>query len=68
MNNISIGVVVIMVIVLLIAVFILLRELNCWYWKINERIELQKRTNDLLEKIISKSEQSRKDPEIKQIS
>ena len=28
-------------IVILFGLFLLLRELNCWYWKINRRIELQ---------------------------
>lgn len=31
-----------------------LREIMCWYWKVNERIELQKRTNELLEKLINR--------------
>ena len=39
-------------IVILFGLFLLLRELNCWYWKINRRIELQERTNDLLNKIL----------------
>lgn len=31
--------------------FLVIRELVCWYSKINERISLQKRTNYLLELI-----------------
>ena len=38
-------------IVLLIILFIIFRELNNWYWKINERVTLQRRTNLLLEEI-----------------
>jgi hypothetical protein len=41
----------ILVIVILVIIFLILRELNCWYWKINERLEQQRRTNFLLEKI-----------------
>jgi hypothetical protein len=33
-----------------------LREFTCWYLKINERIELQKKTIALLEKIVSNLE------------
>jgi hypothetical protein len=32
----------------IIAIFFLLRELNTWYWKINERVILQKQTNSYL--------------------
>lgn len=39
--------------VLLIILYFILRELNCWYWKINQRIELQKETNDLLRKLVN---------------
>tara|TARA_B110000046_G_C12958138_1_gene383250 strand:- start:200 stop:511 length:312 start_codon:yes stop_codon:yes gene_type:complete len=34
-----------------IGLFFLFRELLMWYWKINERIALQYKTNLLLEKI-----------------
>jgi hypothetical protein len=37
--------------IILIGLFLLLREFNTWYWKINESLTLQKRTNFLLEKI-----------------
>lgn len=36
---------------ILIALFFILREMNNWYWKINERISIQHKTNFLLEKI-----------------
>lgn len=31
--------------------FLVIREIVCWYSKINERIELQKQTNQMLENI-----------------
>lgn len=40
------------VLAILIVVFLILREINMWYWKINERIALQNRTNFLLENIL----------------
>ena len=40
------------VLTVVIALWFVLRQLVCWYYKINERIELQKRTNELLEKLI----------------
>jgi hypothetical protein len=40
----------------IILVFILLREFNCWYWKINERIRLQKEMIELLKGILDKQE------------
>ena len=42
---------IIFAIVILIVLIFVFRELNNWYWKINERITIQKRTNFLLEKI-----------------
>ena len=42
------------IIALLIVVWILLRELICWYYKINESISHQKKTNELLEILINK--------------
>ena len=43
----------VIILIVLIVLFLALRELNCWYWKINKRIEIQNRTNDLLEKLYS---------------
>jgi len=37
--------------IVLVALFFIFRGLNIWYWKINERISLQHKTNFLLEKI-----------------
>ncbi|NUY79668.1 hypothetical protein HUK80_02075 [Flavobacterium sp. MAH-1] len=36
-----------------LVIFLLLREFNCWYWKINRRISVQERTNELLVKLLS---------------
>lgn len=41
-------------ILVIILLFFISRELNAWYWKINERIKLQTRTNELLELIAKK--------------
>lgn len=41
---------------LIIVSVLLTRELNSWYWKINERIELQKKQNMLLQEILSNKE------------
>lgn len=40
-------------IIIFIVVFLLLRELNMWYWKINERIALMQEQNNLLRKLVS---------------
>lgn len=32
-------------------VFLLIRELNCWYFKINKRLEIQKMTLEVLLKL-----------------
>lgn len=59
------------ILVIAIVVFLILREFNCWYWKINDRqslhyqeiaalqeiIELQKDENALLRTMIEKMEQ-----------
>jgi len=38
------------VLVVLIAIFLIFRELVCWYWKINERLNCLKDIRDLLQK------------------
>lgn len=48
------GIIIIAVIVFVV-IFLILREVNCWYWKINERISLMNEQNDLLRKLISGS-------------
>ena len=37
----------IIVIIVVVVIFLIGRELFCWYYKINERIELQKNANDI---------------------
>ncbi|MCZ2397631.1 MAG: hypothetical protein LC100_13935 [Chitinophagales bacterium] len=49
MDNVIIGLVVVLAI--LIVLFFIFRELNNWYWKINERISIAHKTNFLLEKL-----------------
>ncbi len=51
-------------ILVFILIFWLLREINCWYWKINERIELQKQTNQLLLKILEKNAPAKPEKEV----
>ena len=36
----------------LLIIFLIFREFNCWYWKINEHISLQEEQNQLLNKIL----------------
>lgn len=49
MDNVIIGLIVALAI--LIVLFFIFRELNNWYWKINERVSIAHKTNFLLEKI-----------------
>lgn len=42
-----------LVIFILIIVFLVGRELACWYWKINTRISLQEEQNKLLQELIN---------------
>ena len=48
MENNSVIIIIIIIIGFCLLLFLILRELACWYLKINERIELQKETNSLL--------------------
>lgn len=41
---------------IIVCIFILCRELMCWYWKINKSIENQERIIQLLE-LLTKQEQ-----------
>lgn len=43
----------IIVLVIIVALFFLLRELICWYWKINERISQQETIISLLHQLVS---------------
>ena len=45
---------VILAIGITILLFLALRELVCWYYKINKRIELMEDQNSLLKKILEK--------------
>lgn len=47
--GITIGIIV--AIAIAVGLFFILRDVNLWYWKINERVILQQKTNLLLEKI-----------------
>lgn len=52
MYNQDIGILIIVLLVT-IALFFALREVNCWYWKINKRIELMEEQNEILKKLLS---------------
>lgn len=43
---------IIIYIVLAIVLFLILREVACWYWKINERKNLMEEQNELLKELI----------------
>ena len=49
---------ILIVLVVLIVIFFLLREVNCWYWKINKTIELQTEHNMILKSILEYLEKS----------
>lgn len=38
--------------VIVLLVFLLLREFWCWYWKINKIVSLQRETNELLKALV----------------
>ena len=61
-NNLVYGIIAVLVIVL---VFLALREFNCWYWKINERIKLQKEQNELLQELINNKTQDTTEKNVK---
>lgn len=48
----------------IVFLFLILRVLNLWYWKIDERIDLQKETNRLLNEIIQKPNKDNSDKEV----
>ena len=43
---------IILIVIIFIALFIALREFYCWYFKINSRLDEQKKTNVVLTKIL----------------
>ena len=44
-----------------IVIFLLLREFNCWYWKINQRIQLMEEQNELLKEVLKNKEYQKAD-------
>lgn len=49
--NSDITIAIILIGIFVVIVFILIREINCWYWKINERILLLEDIKIELEKL-----------------
>ena len=47
--------IIICTIVITVVGFWLLREFFCWYWKINESLDEQKKTNELLSQLLKNS-------------
>jgi hypothetical protein len=47
-------------VLILIIIFLVFREINSWYWKINERIDLQKEGNLTLKNILKELQKSTK--------
>ena len=43
---------IITILIIIVVLFFVLREVNCWYWKINERIKLQNEIITLLKQIV----------------
>lgn len=48
-------------VIVLIAVWLLIRQLVCWYYKINARLREAERTNDVLEEMRDELKQLRSD-------
>jgi hypothetical protein len=55
----SFDIATIAVIIGAVIIFLLLREFNCWYWKINERVALLDEILVRLEKLETKKEVSK---------
>lgn len=55
-NTTEIAIKVILVLIVIGVLWYALREIVCWYYKINERIDLQKETNRLLRKMVGEPE------------
>ena len=56
MNELDIVLAIIGIVLIIVLIVWGLREVSCWYFKINERIELQKEHNDLLKSLLIKLE------------
>lgn len=54
-------------IIIFLGVLFLIRELVCWYWKINRRIELQEKTLETMLYILEEQKKNNKLHEIKSI-
>jgi hypothetical protein len=52
MGNINIYLLYLIALVITLIIFLLLREVVCWYYKINESISLQIKLNELLERLV----------------
>ena len=48
----AIIIIVLIALLIFMLLFLGLREVNCWYWKIDEKISAQHKTNYLLEKLL----------------
>ena len=46
---------IVIFIAVLIGIFLIMREINIWYFKIDKRIQLQEETNRLLKQLVEKS-------------
>ncbi len=46
-----------------IVIFLVLREFNCWYWKINQRIQLMEEQNELLKEVLKNKEYQKENSE-----
>lgn len=45
------GLIIALYLTIILALFIILREFWCWYWKVNERLKEMESINDNLEEI-----------------
>lgn len=50
MSNEQTGAVLVFILLIALGIFLLLRALMCWYWKIGRRIELMEEHNALLKR------------------
>lgn len=44
---------IICIIAMSILVWLIIRDIRCWYWRINDRIDEQQKQTELLEKILN---------------
>jgi|LauGreDrversion4_2_1035121.scaffolds.fasta_scaffold03162_2 hypothetical protein len=55
---------IVLVILLVIGVFLMIRRLNLWYWKIEERIEIEKEQLRVQREILSNIQDFRSELEV----